>query len=267
MEDKLAKVIAEIKRLKEIAEYNLSHSKMDRGAWMQQASVCTNLLSFIDSMQKEPIDDDIEKAVDEYLSTYFGSEQEKQNWPFLKKMAMHFAAWQKQKDAEAINENALLYNARLEGIDIGKAEIKQQMMKDAVECKIAVAYDNNYGGYTQLVDSKIPLVTFGQKVKLIIMKEDSGVADRQKKFFRHHRGGFEDSMRTMVEVGGLDDIRRIVTETSIFKDFYKNIRISGEGVRDERCIPYGWGDTVYFVVADFDGYTAQCIGWTNFKES
>lgn len=52
--EKLEKVKAEIERLKEIAEYNLSHSKMDRGAWMQQAAVCTKLLSFIDSMQKEP---------------------------------------------------------------------------------------------------------------------------------------------------------------------------------------------------------------------
>ncbi len=53
MIDKVQKIREEVQRLKEIAEYNLSHGKMDRSAWMQQASVCTNLLSFIDSMQKE----------------------------------------------------------------------------------------------------------------------------------------------------------------------------------------------------------------------
>ena len=32
----------------------------------------------------------IEADIDEYLNTYFGSEQEKQIHPFLKKMALHY---------------------------------------------------------------------------------------------------------------------------------------------------------------------------------
>ena len=38
------------------------------------------------------------------------------------------------------------------------------------------------------------------------------------------------------------------------------------GLVDHRCIPYGWGDMSYYVLADFGGYTGQCIGMANFKE-
>ena len=177
--------------------------------------------------------------------------------------------YSKEKEKEAGCGTEFTTHELAEAFHAGMLEMKQQLMAKAIYVEVKV----DAGGYPyipqiELYDyvKDIPLAREGEKYKVVLMKEDSDVADRQKKFFRHHRGGFEDSMRTMVEVGGLDDIRRIVTETSIFKDFYKNIRISGEGVRDERCIPYGWGDTVYFVVADFDGHTGQCIGWTNFKD-
>ncbi len=124
------------------------------------------------SLQKdiESPSEDLEQAIDTYLSTYFGSEQEKQDWPFLKKMAIHFADWQKQKDAEAINENALLYNARLEGIEIGKAEMKQKMMKDAAKVSICIPYENRYGGYTQLVDTD-RILPIGEHIVIVIKEE------------------------------------------------------------------------------------------------
>ena len=46
---------------------------------------------------QEPVSEDLEEAIDTYLATYFGGEKEKQDWPFLKKMAIHFANWQKQQ--------------------------------------------------------------------------------------------------------------------------------------------------------------------------
>ena len=88
----------------------------------------------------------------------------------------------------------------------------------------------------------------------------------QKKYFRHHRMLLDDSMKTMVEVNGLDDIKRIIEEDSFVKGCYKNIRIEENGNVDERCVPYGWGNMTYYVVADFDGYTGQCIGMANFYE-
>ena len=82
-----------------------------------------------------------------------------------------------------------------------------------------------------------------------------------KKYFRYHRGGFLESMGTMTEVTCLDDIRELHKDGSQ----YKNIRI-GDGVQDDRCVPFGWGDMTYYVVADFDEYTGQCIGMCNFKD-
>ena len=46
---------------------------------------------------EEPVSEDLEQAIDTYLATYWGGEKEKQEWPFLKKMAIHFAEWQKQQ--------------------------------------------------------------------------------------------------------------------------------------------------------------------------
>lgn len=198
------------------------------------------LVALRDTLKEKPVSEGLEKEMNDFFLTMQVQDKEYINEDTFRSIARHFVDWQ-----------------------------KEQLMAKAIDVEVKV----DAGGYPyipqiELYDyvKDIPLAREGEKYKVVLMKEDSGVADRQKKFFRHHRGGFEDSMRTMVEVSGLDDIRRIVAETSIFKDYYKNIRISGEGVRDERCIPYGWGDTVYFVVADFDGYTGQCIGWTNFKD-
>ena len=49
------------------------------------------------TMDEEPASGDLGKAIDTYLSTYWGGEKEKQNWPFFKKMAIHFANWQKEQ--------------------------------------------------------------------------------------------------------------------------------------------------------------------------
>lgn len=48
------------------------------------------------SKKGKPVGEDLEQAIDTYLATYFGSEKENQDWPFLKKMAIHFANWQKE---------------------------------------------------------------------------------------------------------------------------------------------------------------------------
>ena len=51
---------------------------------------------------EEPVSEDLEQAIDNYLATYWGGEKEKQDWPFLKKMAIHFANWQKKKDQKSM---------------------------------------------------------------------------------------------------------------------------------------------------------------------
>ncbi len=116
-------------------------------------------------LQEELVSEDLEKAIDTYLATYFGGEKEKQEWPFLKKMAIHFAEWQKKKDDYAIEI------AHMAGEEEGKNIMKQQLMAKAVDVTIAIPYQNGYGGFTQLVDSKEGL-PFGDNIKVLVIKED-----------------------------------------------------------------------------------------------
>ena len=98
-------------------------------------------------LQEDSESDNLEQTIDTYLATYFGGEKEKQDWPFLKKMAIHFANWQ-----------------------------KQQMMKDAIDTIVKV----DAGGYPYVdrtielydYDKDIPLAKKGDKVKIVVIKED-----------------------------------------------------------------------------------------------
>jgi len=78
------------------------------------------------SSLKDAQGDDLEEEAQRFIQTKEFAESES---PVLC-LARHFAEWQKQKDAEALDNNALLYIARMEGIEIGKAEMKQQMEKN-----------------------------------------------------------------------------------------------------------------------------------------
>lgn len=87
----------------------------------------------------------------------------------------------------------------------------------------------------------------------------------KKRYFREHRGGFAESMETMCEVSGVKDIR--VYLNSIFPCGYlKNIRVAYDTIRPHRTPGDDWGDKTFMVVADFDGYTSQCLGYANFYD-
>lgn len=93
----------------------------------------------IKALQKEPASEGLEEAIDTYLATYFGGEKEKQDWPFLKKMAIHFANWK-----------------------------EQQLMAKAVDGE--VGYWNLHG---LSINTDLPhSVSEGDKVKIIVIKED-----------------------------------------------------------------------------------------------
>lgn len=84
--------------------------------------------------------------------------------------------------------------------------------------------------------------------------------------FRFHRGGLAESLETTVFVTGLSAIKKYVNDTNpILYKSLSNIRIRKEPYLDDR-LPKEWGSVEYMVVADFDGYKGQCIGFTNFKE-
>ena len=95
--------------------------------------------------KEEPVSEDLEEAIDTYLKSYWGGEKEKQEWPFLKKMAIYFAEWQKQKDSIPVSgeleEASLEYfkQALKDGdktkLDAFKAGAKWQKEKDSILAK------------------------------------------------------------------------------------------------------------------------------------
>lgn len=149
--------------------------------------------------------EDLEQAIDTYLATYWGGEKEKQEWPFLKKMAIHFAAWQKEqlennrlKHCDSItNEQAELEQGFidqhldkyqrmptfLDAIEYGMRLQKEQMMKDSVLCGVDGWFINNkrncrkngrfYKYYESTITHDKPLpMENGKDYRLITIKED-----------------------------------------------------------------------------------------------
>lgn len=83
--------------------------------------------------------------------------------------------------------------------------------------------------------------------------------------FRFHRSSLAESLETTVFVTGLSAIKKYVNDTNpILYKSLSNIRIKKEPYVDDR-LPKEWSSVEYKVVADFEGYKGQCIGYTNFK--
>ena len=89
---------------------------------------------------QKPVSADLEQAIDTYLATYWCGEIEKQDWPFLKKMAIHFANWKEQQmTKEAVDGE----------IQFGTVKVQKEDIKEAVES-----------------------LREGDKVKVIVIKEN-----------------------------------------------------------------------------------------------
>lgn len=83
-----------------------------------------------------------------------------------------------------------------------------------------------------------------------------------KKLFRYHRGSLADSLATTIEVMGLYELKQILAKEP---PYVHNVRIWRTRIPDDR-LPDEWNGVCHYVVADFDGYTGQCIGMCNFYE-
>lgn len=78
------------------------------------------------------------------------------------------------------------------------------------------------------------------------------------KLFRKHRGSLVESLKTIVEVNNLEDIKKHIDAS-----YLKNMQIKNKSIEDDR-LPNIWGNIEYMVVADFDDYKEQCVGFCNF---
>lgn len=132
-------------RLLEEAYENGEHASTT-GYWDGFGDCANLLLRELDDMQEEPVSEDLDKEIDNAHKLFYeevgwnsdeGARAYVADW-----FAHYFANWQ-----------------------------KQQLMSKAVDVTIAIPYQNGYGGYTQLVDSKEGL-PFGENLKVLVIKED-----------------------------------------------------------------------------------------------
>ena len=139
MTDKVQKIRAEIER--RIEEEQRIRREKDKltGVGSIIDTRYESLLSFIDSMQEEPVSEDFKQFEETYLD--------------------------KEKD-----EILCIYD-RHAGLVDGANWQKEQLTAKTVDVTIAIPYPNGDGGYTQLVDSKEAL-PFGDNIKVLVIKEE-----------------------------------------------------------------------------------------------
>ncbi len=152
------KIKAKVERLKE--ENSIGLSEYEAGYCNGVGETCEQLLSFINSMPKEPdfgceanftTNEELEKEFTRFLDDVEGSPRmwhsdEQMEWAL--DIARHFAEWQ-----------------------------KEQLMKDALNCSIIMHPNDRFANYSisAYVPPLHPASTFisnGDKVKIIIIKED-----------------------------------------------------------------------------------------------
>lgn len=140
-----------------------------------QKMVLTELLSFIDSMQEEPVSEDLEEAADNYARKNPAYAVDKWgNWSACNREKPKFdfmagAKWQKQQDQETIEL------AEDHAMFAGMEKMKEQMMAKAVNAQVKI----DAGGYPYIpqielydYDKDVPLAKEGDKYKVVLIKED-----------------------------------------------------------------------------------------------
>lgn len=146
---KLDAIKAEIHRLVDVRGY-------DR-------EMANDLLAFMNSLPNEPVSEDLEKEMNKMFPILGHTASTKLGFYDV---ARHFANWQKQKDEENTKS---MYKV---GINLGKEQMRQQIMKDAVEVPIEEAVP--FGSCKWKLCAKLWLDkgVKGNKVKLVIIKDE-----------------------------------------------------------------------------------------------
>ncbi len=131
------------------------------------------LLDIIASIPEEKPSEDLEQEIAGMYQALFGTDiinrKEMLYIETFETIARHFAQWQKEQDEKGTSD--LLTIAHLQGAD----QMKEQMMKDAVDGKVVIGYSayvketNNDALKQYIIDN----FKDGDKVKVIIVKEGS----------------------------------------------------------------------------------------------
>ena len=86
------------------------------------------LLSFLSALQEQPVCEGLEEEVDRYILDYFDGDDEGKH--YVLHCARHFAQWQKEQDEKMLSVEYL------KGVEFGKKDTKEQMLKEAVEGRV-----------------------------------------------------------------------------------------------------------------------------------
>lgn len=137
------KIRAKIERLRK--SYQIKYQELDCTSpeimsVCAKRNLCQDILSFIDSMQEEPVSEDLEEAAQRY--------NEDMSW-----------CWEAPK------------YPHLEAFKAGANWKKERIMANSTNATIGLPYENKYGGYTHLIDVLRPLPVGKNKIA-IIFKED-----------------------------------------------------------------------------------------------
>lgn len=106
MTDKVQKIREEVERLRSL--HQMKYQQLDTDGSMSlvecgKRNLCNELLSFIDSMQEEPVSDDLEDAADKYSqsihSDYFNDMFDSHN---IYDAVIYGAKWQKEQMKEVL---------------------------------------------------------------------------------------------------------------------------------------------------------------------
>ena len=165
-DDRLTKVRAEIEmRKKEVIDniFELGNSESERIGLFDRKELYDDLLSFIDSMTKEPVSEDLDLGCG---VIWKGEEPVSEDFEEAVNAYIGYAP--------EVDESSSTYGKR-QAFIAGANWQKQQMMAKAVDATEHI----DAGGYPYIpqmelydYDKDIPLAKEGEKVKVIVIKED-----------------------------------------------------------------------------------------------
>lgn len=131
-------------------------------------------IQFIDSIPEEPVSEDLEEEVKKWKNHYINvlDHNLKIDLMDIEIVARHFAEWQKQKDKQLVGATQKISHQH--GYDEGRIDMREEMMKDAVNT--IIINDWTYGkdpdhAIIPAIHQRIDGFKVGDKVKIIIIKD------------------------------------------------------------------------------------------------
>lgn len=161
----IAKIKAEIERLKD--ENNNIRCDSNKPYCQGYGDAFADLLPFLNILESEKlVPNYLEEVAEEYLQKVKAEFLRTLEHPTAKDCFIDGAKWQKEQDDRLVDT---IYQ---QGIEKGKDDMKEQMMKEAVEGEIFDEYDKDICEHHLTILFTVPSgYKNGDKVKIIVIHE------------------------------------------------------------------------------------------------